>query len=114
MKITKSQLKRIIKEELSNVLSEGPADVPEIGMTQQKPVTPTQVRVSQAFGDRNNIDTGAHWYRLGQHYSHFLYDRETQRLNSTGKGMIKQITTFSPAAAGYFDRGLREGWGDDD
>ena len=32
MKITKSQLKQIIKEEISKVLSEGPAEVPEIGM----------------------------------------------------------------------------------
>ena len=32
MKITKSQLKQIIKEELSKVLNEGPADVPEPGL----------------------------------------------------------------------------------
>ena len=33
MKITKSQLRRIIKEEISRVIVEGPADVPEIGMS---------------------------------------------------------------------------------
>ena len=114
MKITKSQLKQIIKEELGEALNEGPVDVPEIGMTQPKPVTPTQVRASQIFGDRNKIDKGVTWYRLGQHYSHFLYDRKTQNYKNNGKSFIKQITTFSPAAAGYFDRGLREGWGEDD
>jgi hypothetical protein len=35
MKITKSQLKQIIKEEISKVLSEGPADVPEPGLPSQ-------------------------------------------------------------------------------
>jgi hypothetical protein len=35
MKITKSQLKQIIKEEIHKVLSEGPADVPEPGLPSQ-------------------------------------------------------------------------------
>ena len=95
-------------------MSEGPADVPEIGMTQPKPVTPTQVRASELFGNRNKIDSGVHWYRLGQRYGYFLYDKDKGELHPHGKKFLTALEAWSPPGAEYFLRGISEGWGEDD
>ena len=118
MKITKTQLKEIIKEELQEVASYPLENVPQDSVTAGEPgeqaVTQTmrepnkQEEASQLFGGRMNIDPSKHAYRLGQHWSTIGAD------SVEAEEMYKIMFDFAPHSAQMFLLGMQHGFGDDD
>ena len=113
MKITKSQLKQIIKEELEEVASYPLENVPQDSVTaggpgkqavmQTKRAPNQQEEASQLFGDRVNIDISKHAYRIGQHLG-----------PDHAKRVAKALSRTAPHAGAQMLLGAQHGFGDDD
>ena len=115
MKITKTQLKQIIQEELEEAAASYPlknvdqdsvtAGAPgEQAVMQTKRAPNKQEEASQLFGDRMNIDISMHAYRIGQHLGaeHLV------------KNVAKALQRSAPHAAMAMILGAQHGFGDDD
>ena len=119
MKITKTKLMEMIKEELEEATASYPlknvdqdsvsaGEPGEQAVMQTKRAPNKQEEASQLFGDRMNIDSSMHAYRLGQHWSTAGADSvEAEKLH-------KIMARFSPHAAHSFILGMQHGFGDDD
>ena len=112
MKITKTQLKQIIKEELEGAsypLKNVPQDTVTAGAPGEQAVTQTmrapnqQEEASQLFGGRMNIDISKHAYRIGQHLG-----------PDHAKSVARALNTAAPHAGEQMRLGAQHGFGDND
>ena len=114
MKITKTQLKQIIKEELEEATASYPLkNVDQDSVTagepgkqavmQTKRAPNQQEEASQLFGDRMNIDISKHAYRIGQHLG-----------PDHAKRVAKALSRAAPHAGAQMLLGAQHGFGDDD
>ena len=114
MKITKSQLKQIIKEELKEATASYPLEnVPQDSVTAGEPekqaVMKTkrapnqQEEASQLFGDRMNVDISKHAYRIGQHLG-----------TDHAKRVAKALSRAAPHAGEQMLLGAQHGFAEDD
>jgi len=113
MKITKSKLKQIIKEELEEVASYPLENVPQDYVTsgeegeqavmQGKRAPNEQEEASQLFGDRMNVDISKHAYRIGQHLG-----------PDHAKRVAKALSRAAPHAGEQMLLGAQHGFAEDD
>ena len=113
MKITKRQLRRIIREELEESASYPLENVPQDSVTagelgkqvvvQTKRAPNQQEEASQLFGDRMNIDISKHAYRIGQHLG-----------IDHAKLVAKALNRAVPHAGAQMLLGAQHGFGDEE
>ena len=114
MKITKTQLKQIIREELEEATASYPLknidqDTVTAGDPGKQAVMKTkrkpnkQEEASQLFGDRMNIDISMHAYRIGQHLGIDFSER-----------VAKALSKVAPHAGAQMLLGAQHGFGEDE
>ena len=108
MKITKAQLKQIIKEELAearidqSMVTAGPEGEQAV-MHKEIDVETAQEKATRLFGNRMNIDISEHAYRMGQHLGAGFVDDVAKALNKV-----------APLASQKMILGSQHGFGEED
>jgi len=124
MKITKSQLKQIIKEEISKVLNEGPVDVPEPGLPSRnidmmdplevlKKMIYTKVP-GKEFGYKiaspENVQDYLEWIQSGVDDDYVTGDSPKEGMAKLQEQLVQAVKVIEALQQGIVQgRGAREG-----